>query len=82
VHRGPKLADPVETFGTVPDRPLPFWGWGDIPDQYGHLWNGDHRSAPMPPAPDGLPISRPSGPGEDRSLTRTAGHPATLQRDH
>jgi len=35
---GPKLADPMETLGTVPDRPLPCWGWGDIPDQYGRRW--------------------------------------------
>jgi hypothetical protein len=38
----------------VPDRPLPCWGWGDIPDQYGRGWNGDDGSAPPPPAPDGL----------------------------
>ena len=33
---GPKLADPVETLGIDPDRPLPCWGWGDIPDQRRH----------------------------------------------
>ena len=27
----------LETLGIVPDRPLPYWGWGDIPDQYGRL---------------------------------------------
>ena len=51
---GPKLADPVETLGIDPDRPLPCWGWGDIPDQYGRRWNGDDGSTPMPPAPDGM----------------------------
>ncbi len=51
---GPKLADPVETLGTIPDGPLPCWGWGDIPDQYGRRWNGDDGSTPMPPAPDGM----------------------------
>lgn len=51
---GPKLADLVETFGVDPDRPLPCWGWGDIPDQYGRRWNGDDGSTPMPPAPDGI----------------------------
>jgi len=30
-----RLADPMETLGIVPDKPLPCWGWGDIPDQYG-----------------------------------------------
>ena len=51
---GPQLADPVETLGVVSDRPLPCWGWGDIPDQYGRRWNGDDGEAFMPPAPDGL----------------------------
>jgi hypothetical protein len=51
---GPKLADPMETLGVVPDSPLPCWGWGDIPDQYGRRWNGDDGSTPMPPAPDGM----------------------------
>jgi hypothetical protein len=51
---GPKLVDPLESLGTVPDRPLPCWGWGDVPDQYGRRWNGDGGSTPMPPAPDGM----------------------------
>ena len=45
---------PLEALGIVPDRPLPCWGWGDIPDQYGRDWNGDDGSTPMPPPPDGL----------------------------
>ncbi len=32
--------DPEEASGTVPDRPVPFWGWGNIPDQYGRLTDG------------------------------------------
>jgi len=51
---GPKLVDPLESLGTVPDGPLPCWGWGDVPDQYGRRWNGDDGSTPMPPAPDGM----------------------------
>ena len=27
--------DPVEVFGEVPPSPVPIWGWGSIPDQYG-----------------------------------------------
>ena len=27
--------DPVEEYGPPPDRPVPIWGWGQIPDQYG-----------------------------------------------
>ena len=60
---GPKLADPMESLGIVPDRPLPCWGWGDIPDQYGRRWNGDDGSTPMPPAPDRLSDLPPILPG-------------------
>jgi hypothetical protein len=28
-------ADPVESYGIVPDRPVAIWGWGSISDQYG-----------------------------------------------
>jgi hypothetical protein len=38
--------DPIEQLGIEPDRPLPYWGWGDIPDQYGRRWNGDGRGNP------------------------------------
>jgi len=29
--------DPEEAYGTAPGKPVPFWGWGNIPDQYGRL---------------------------------------------
>ncbi len=60
---GPKLADPAETLGIVADRPLPCWGWGDIPDQYGRRWSGDDGSTPMPTAPDGTRDLPPVLPG-------------------
>lgn len=25
----------------MPATPLPYWGWGDIPDQYGRRFDGD-----------------------------------------
>jgi Plasmid pRiA4b ORF-3-like protein len=28
-------ADPTEEYGLVPPAPVPIWGWGWIPDQYG-----------------------------------------------
>ncbi len=28
-------ADPLEAYGVVPRDPVPIWGWGWIPDQYG-----------------------------------------------
>jgi hypothetical protein len=27
--------DPVEEYGAQPEQPVPIWGWGWIPDQYG-----------------------------------------------
>lgn len=27
--------DPADEYGSPPDRPVPIWGWGWIPDQYG-----------------------------------------------
>jgi Plasmid pRiA4b ORF-3-like protein len=29
--------DPVVVYGTWPERPVPIWGWGWIPDQYGRV---------------------------------------------
>lgn len=46
--------DPLDTLGIVPDLPLPYSGWGDIPDQYGRRWDGDDGESPPPedPGPD------------------------------
>jgi hypothetical protein len=30
-------ADPINEYGTIPDRPVAVWGWGAIPDQYGRV---------------------------------------------
>jgi len=53
--------DPVEVLGIQPDRPLPYWGWGDIPDQYRRQWHGDDGESPIPPDPAlaDLPPLRP-----------------------
>jgi hypothetical protein len=29
--------DPEEEYGALPDQPVPIWGWGWIPDQYGRV---------------------------------------------
>ena len=50
---GPKRVDPFETLGIVPHRPMPFFGWGDIPDQYGRGWDGDDGES-RPPRDPGL----------------------------
>lgn len=58
---GPERVDPEEVLGMVPDAPLPFWGWGDIPDQYRRRWDGDDGESRQPRDPHGadLPPMRP-----------------------
>jgi len=43
--------DPEDQLGVVPERPLPFWGWGTIPDPYGRLFDGDDGETPVPAFP-------------------------------
>jgi len=33
--------DPVEAYGEAPLGPVPIWGWGSIPDQYGRMSETD-----------------------------------------
>lgn len=33
--------DPEEMFGVEPELPVPIWGWGSIPDQYGRRSEND-----------------------------------------
>jgi hypothetical protein len=68
--------DPLETLGIIPVGPLPCWGWGDIPDQYGRRWDGDDSSSPMPKAPNGLADLPPILPGWGPRRTRPATSPA------
>lgn len=51
----------LDALGIVPATPLPYWGWGDIPDRYGRRWDGDGGESPMPPDPGtaDLPPLRP-----------------------
>jgi hypothetical protein len=44
--------DPRQILGTVPDRPVAYFGWGDIPDQYGRRWDADDGESPIPPPPE------------------------------
>ncbi|MCZ7589936.1 MAG: plasmid pRiA4b ORF-3 family protein [Gaiella sp.] len=48
---GPERIDPLDELGIVPDRPLPYWGWGWIPDQYGRRFDNDDGEAPVPENP-------------------------------
>lgn len=48
---GQQKIDPLEVLGIRPEVPLPYWGWGAIPDQYGRRWaedDGEHRPPRRP----------------------------------
>jgi len=59
---GAQRIDPVEALGILPGKPLPYWGWGDIPDQYRRQWDGDDGASPQPVDPGfaDLPPLRPN----------------------
>jgi len=69
--------DPLETLGIRPTGPLPYLGWGDIPDQYGRRWDGDDAEQPLPPDPKGADLPhlgpwqhhRPRTPQADPTLS-------------
>lgn len=43
--------DPYDTVGITPATPTAYWGWGDLPDQYGRRWPGDDGETPQPKPP-------------------------------
>ncbi|MET1088844.1 MAG: UPF0158 family protein [Arthrobacter sp.] len=54
MHRcvvGVVKVDPLEVLGVRPDVPLPYWGWGSIPDQYGRRWATDDGESRAPGKP-------------------------------
>jgi hypothetical protein len=53
--------DPLDTLGVVPHAPLPYFGWGEIPDQYGRAWPDLDDESPPPKDPElaDLPPLRP-----------------------
>jgi Plasmid pRiA4b ORF-3-like protein len=46
--------DPLDEIGVVPSEPLPYFGWGNLPDQYGRRWDADDGESPEPKRPKGL----------------------------
>ena len=48
---GDDRVDPVEVLGITPRKPLPYWGWGSIPDQYGRRWSEDDGQSRIPSRP-------------------------------
>jgi hypothetical protein len=53
--------DPLEVLGLTPGLPLPYFGWGDLPDQYRRRWEHDDGESDPPPDPElaDLPLLRP-----------------------
>ena len=43
--------DPRQELGEAPPRPIPYWGWGDLPDQYGRRFDADDGDSPTPTRP-------------------------------
>jgi hypothetical protein len=48
----PQRIDPLEQLGIVPDMPTAYWGWGDMPDQYGRHSNSDDGEPPTSTDPN------------------------------
>ncbi|MEW1821841.1 hypothetical protein AB0323_13825 [Arthrobacter sp. NPDC080031] len=48
---GEVKVDPLEVLGIRPNAPLPYRGWGSIPDQYGRRWADDEGESPAPGKP-------------------------------
>ncbi len=48
---GDEKIDPTEVLGIVPTKPLPYDGWGTMPDQYGRRWDSDDGEGKPPPNP-------------------------------
>ncbi|MEU7481305.1 hypothetical protein AB0A63_35385 [Lentzea sp. NPDC042327] len=56
---GTEKIDPANKLGIVPDEPLPYWGWGELPDQYGRRWADDDGSSRVPEGTQ-QPVARPA----------------------
>jgi Plasmid pRiA4b ORF-3-like protein len=48
---GAARIDPLDTIGVQPVAPTPYFGWGDLPDQYGRRWDTDDGDTPEPERP-------------------------------
>ncbi len=43
--------DPLDRLGIISAEPLPYFGWGELPDQYGRRWDSDDGESPEPKRP-------------------------------
>ena len=60
---GARRIDPIEELGIIPATPLPYWGWGVMPDQYGRAWDSADGETPAPLDPGRADLPR-VGPWE------------------
>ena len=56
---GDKEVDPRGVLGLVPNVPMAYFGWGNIPDQYGQAWEGGESALPSDPELTDLPPLQP-----------------------
>lgn len=74
------MEDPEETLGIVPDAPLAFWGWGDMPDQYGRRWEFDDRASEPPARAAVVEEPSPAAPLVDLRSWRAAVHAGSVDQ--
>lgn len=48
--------DPLDTVGITPPTPTAYWGWGNLPDQYGRRFDSDDGETD-PPKPPKRPLA-------------------------
>lgn len=48
----PERVDPEQLYGITPDGPVPYWGWGALPDQYGRRFRDCVLASSVATAPD------------------------------
>jgi hypothetical protein len=53
---GPSMISPLDTLGIRPSAPLPYFGWGTFPDQYGRRWAEDVGEGDVPSDPGGVDL--------------------------
>jgi hypothetical protein len=61
---GARRIDPAEVLGILPETPLPYRGWGDIPDQYRHRWDSSVRGGSRPAGLWRPPLHDAAHPGD------------------